>query len=52
MNRYEYILILIKHIPQDSIDQYNLRDLIINDHVLIEIPKCMYSLPQVGLIVQ
>ena len=52
MNRYEYMRIPVKHIPQDIMDQYNLHDLIENDHVLVEIRKGMYGLPQAGLLAQ
>ena len=52
MNRYEYMRIPVKHIPQDIMDQYNLHDLIENSHVLVEIRKGMYGLPQADLIAQ
>ena len=52
MNHYEYMRIPVKHIPQDIMDQYNLHDLIENSHVLVEIRKGMYGLPQAGLIAQ
>ena len=50
MNRFEYMRIPVKHIPEDIIHQYNLAGLIVNDHVLVEISKGMYGLPQAGLI--
>ena len=52
MNRYEYMRIPVKYIPQDIMDQYNLHDLIKNNHVLVEIRKGMYGLPQAGLVAQ
>ena len=52
MNRFEYMRIPVKHIPQDIMHRYNLAGLIVNDHVLVEIRKGMYGLPQVDLIAQ
>ena len=52
MNRFEYTRILVKHIPQDIMHQYNLAGLIVNDHVLVEIRKGMYGLPQASIIAQ
>ena len=52
MNRFEYMRIPVKHIPDDIMHQYNLAGLIVNDHVLVEIRKVMYGLPQAGLIAQ
>ena len=52
VNRFEYMRIPVNHIPQDIILQYNLEGLTVNDHVLVEIRKGMYGLPQVGLITQ
>ena len=49
MNRYEDMRIPVKHIPQDIMEQYTLHDLIENGHVLVEIRKGMYGLPQAGL---
>ena len=52
MNRFEYMRIPVKHIPDDIMHQYNLAGLIVNNHVLVEIRKGMYGLPQAGLIAQ
>ena len=52
MNRYEYMKIPVKHIPEDIMIQYNLKHLIVNDHVMVEIRKGVYGLPQAGIIVQ
>ena len=52
MNRYDYMKILVKHIPEDIMLQYNLAHLIVNDHVMVEIRKGVYGLPQAGIIVQ
>ena len=52
MNQFKYIRIPVKHMSQDIIHQNNLEGLIVNDHTLMEIRKCMYDLPQAGIIVQ
>ena len=52
MNRFEYMRLPAKHIPQDVIHQYNLQGLIVNTNVLVEIRKGMYGLPQADLIAQ
>ena len=52
MNRFEYMRIPVKYIPEDIMYQYNLAGLIVNNHVLVEIKKVMYGLPQAGLIAQ
>ena len=52
MNRYEYMEIPVKHIPEDIMLQYNLAHLIVNDRVMVEIRKGVYGLPHVGIIAQ
>ena len=52
MNRYEYMLIPVKHVPEDIMLQYNLAPLVVNNNVLVEIRKGMYELPQTSLIAQ
>jgi hypothetical protein len=42
--------IAIKFIPQEIIDQYNLLPLVSDGHVYIEVQKCMYGLPQAGIL--
>ena len=42
MNRYEYMLIPVKHIPADTMIQYNLVPLVVNNNVLVEIRKGIY----------
>ena len=42
----------VEHIPQDIMQQYDLKRLIVNNHVLVEIRKGIYGLPQAGLIAQ
>ena len=48
--RKEYMRIPVKDIPQCVIDQYNLAPLVHNGHVMTEIRKGMYGLPQAGLL--
>ena len=50
MERYEYMRIPLNLIPQAIIDQYNLLSIAHNGHVLVEIRKGMYGLPQAGRI--
>lgn len=50
MERYEYMRIPIKDIPASIIKQYQLMDIVHNGHVLVEIRKGMYGLPQAGII--
>ena len=52
MNYFEYMRIQVKHIPQNIVDQYNFRDLIVSDHVLVGIQEGMYDLPQAGIITE
>ena len=52
MNRYECMLIPVKHIPEDIMLQYNLDPLVVNSTILVEIRKGIYELPQAGLIAQ
>jgi hypothetical protein len=50
MERYEYMRLPIALIPPEIIDAYNLRDLVHNGYVYIEIRKGMYGLPQAGIL--
>jgi hypothetical protein len=50
MDRYEYMRIPVKDIPPAIMEHYNLRPLIHNHHVLVEIRKGMYGLPQAGIL--
>ena len=50
MDRYEYMRIPAKDIPADIMEQYNLATLVHNGHVLTEIRKGMYGLPQAGIL--
>jgi len=48
--RYEYMRIPVAMLPDEILDHYNLRPLIHNGHVYVEIQKGMYGLPQAGRI--
>jgi hypothetical protein len=51
MERYEYMRMKINVIPEDIVDQYNLREKVSKDRfVYVEIWRGMYGLPQVGRI--
>ena len=42
----------VKHLPDDIMEQFNLASLVVNGHVMVEIRKGMYGLPQAGLLAQ
>ena len=50
MNRYEYMKIPLDIIPEEIIQQHNLRNLAHKGFVYMEIQKGMYGLPQSGKI--
>lgn len=50
MERYEYMRLAIEIIPDEIIQQYDLRPLVHNGYVYIEIRRGMYGLPQAGII--
>jgi hypothetical protein len=50
MECYEYMRIHLSSIPQSIIDQYALLKYVHNGHVLVEISKGMYCLPQAGIL--
>ena len=50
MDRYEYMRVPIWMLPDDIIEQYNLKPLFHNGHVYVEIRRGMYGLPQAGRI--
>ena len=53
MKRKEYMRIKLTDIPQEIIDEYQLRDLASSDGwVFVEIGRGMYGLPQSGIIAQ
>ena len=50
MDKYEYMRIKIENIPQEIIKKYNLKKLVHNGYIYIEIRKGMYGLKQAGVI--
>ena len=50
MDRYEYINLPLDIIPEEIIQQYNLRNLAHKGFVYMKIQKGMYGLPQTGKI--
>jgi hypothetical protein len=52
LERFEYVRLPLRAIPDFVMDKYNLRPLVHRDSVLFEIRKCMYGLPQAGLLSQ
>jgi hypothetical protein len=50
MECYEYMRIPLSAIPQSIIEQYTLLKYVHNGHVLVEICKGMYGLPQAGIL--
>ena len=48
LERYEYMHLPLKHFPQHTIDQYNLRENAKNGWVYVKIHKAIYGLPQAG----
>ena len=50
MEQYKYMRIPVKHIPEVIMSQYKLAPLVTNGHVMVEIHKGMYGLPQAGIL--
>ena len=50
MERPKYMRLPIKIIPQEIIENYNLRDTEVDEWVCINIVKDLYGLPQAGKI--
>jgi hypothetical protein len=48
MARYKYMRIPVTIIPELIMQQYNLKQVVHNGSVLVEICKGMYDLPQAG----
>jgi hypothetical protein len=48
--RFEYMVINLSSLPQETIDKYDLIDLAQDGKVYIEIQKSMYGLPQAGIL--
>ena len=51
MKKYEYARIKAEYIPKETMDKYQLWDLVDNRYLYIEIRKGMYGLPQSGRLV-
>ena len=52
LERKEYMRINLKHIPVDIQERYNIADMVHNDHVIMEISRSIYGLPQAGKLSQ
>ena len=50
MDRYEYMRIPVRLIPEAFLQAYNLHPKIYNGYLYMEIRKGMYGLPQSGII--
>jgi hypothetical protein len=50
LGRFEYMVINLSSLPQETIDKYNLLNLAQDAKVYIEIQKGMYGLPQAGIL--
>jgi len=50
--RKEYMSLSRRHVPQSIIDKYNLEPMFHNNHILMEISKGIYGLPQAGKLAQ
>ena len=50
MDRYEYMCMPLKIIPEHIIEQYNLCEKAKNGYVYMEIRRAMYRLPQAGIL--
>jgi hypothetical protein len=50
LGRFKYMVINLSLLPQETIDKYDLIELAHDGKVYIEIQKCMYGLPQAGIL--
>jgi hypothetical protein len=50
LGRFEYMVINLSSLPQETIDKYDLKELAQDGKVYIEIQKGMYGLPQAGIL--
>jgi hypothetical protein len=50
LGRFEYMVINLSSLPQETIDKYDLNELAQDGKVYIEIQKGMYGLPQAGIL--
>ena len=52
LKKYEYLRLKMSDLPDDVIEEYNLRPKAVDGHVYVECRKGMYGLPHTGLIPQ
>jgi hypothetical protein len=52
LERYTYMVFLMASLPQEVIDKYGLDELAVDGKICINIHKCMYCLPQAGILVK
>jgi hypothetical protein len=50
LGRFEYMVIILASLPQETIQKYHLNELAQDGKVYIEIQKGMYGLPQAGIL--
>jgi hypothetical protein len=50
LGQFEYMVINLSSLPQETIDKYDLIELAQDGKVYIETQKCMYGLPQAGIL--
>jgi hypothetical protein len=50
LRRFEYMVINLASLPQETIERYDLNELAQDGKVYIEIQKGMYGLPQAGIL--
>jgi spore coat protein CotF len=50
MDQPEYMQILVKHIPDEIMMEYNLHELVHEGYIYTRIEKGMYGLPQAGIL--
>jgi hypothetical protein len=50
LGRFEYMVINLLSLPQETIDKYDLNELAHDGRVYIKIQKGMYGLPQAGIL--
>ena len=48
LDKYEYMKLPLEIIPEEITQQYNLRNLVHNGFVYMEIQKSIYGIPQAG----
>ena len=52
LERYEYLRLKLSDIPDDVINEYDLKPKVVDGYVYLEVRRGMYGLPHGGLIVQ